>query len=82
MRTGVEEIAVTKASALAGPGWVARLAPVRLAQSKQMRLARLYKGAVYKEETSQLQLPVRAGATLPADLVEALTQLLPEPTTG
>ncbi len=82
VRTGVEEIAVTKASALAGPGWVARLAPVRLAQSKQMRLARLYKGAVYKEETSQLQLPVRAGATLPADLVEALTQLLPEPTTG
>ena len=82
VRTGVEEIAVTKASALAGPGWVARLAPVRLAQSKQMRLARLYKGAVYKEEPSQLQLPVRAGATLPADLVEALTQLLPEPTTG
>ena len=78
VRTGVEEIAVTKASALAGPGWVARLAPVRLAQSKQMRLARLYKGAVYKEETSQLQLPVRAGATLPADLVEALTQLLPD----
>ena len=82
VRTGVEEIAVTKASALSGLGWVARLAPVRLAQSKQMRLARLYKGAVYKEETSQLQLPVRAGATLPADLVEALTQLLPEPTTG
>ncbi|MBS1838389.1 MAG: transcription-repair coupling factor, partial [Actinobacteria bacterium] len=59
VRTSVEEIAVSKGSALSGPGWVARIAPIRLAQSKQMRLARLYKGAVYKEEQSQLQLPVK-----------------------
>ncbi|UDY37696.1 transcription-repair coupling factor [Dermatobacter hominis] len=79
VRTGVEDVAVTKASALSGPGWVARISPIRLPQSKQMRLARLYKGAVYKEEQSQLQLPVKAGASLATDLVEALQQLLPPP---
>jgi hypothetical protein len=61
---------------------VARISPIRLAQSKQMRLARLYKGAVYKEEQRQLQLPVKAGATLAADLVEALQQLVPPPADG
>jgi len=79
VRTGVEEIAVTKGSALSGPGWVARMSPVRLAQSKQMRLARLYKGAVYKEEISQLQLPATAGPAIADDLVDALTQLVPPP---
>jgi transcription-repair coupling factor (superfamily II helicase) len=79
VRTGVTDIAVTKASALSGPGWVARISPIRLAQSKQMRLARLFKGAVYKEDQSQLQLPVKAGAALAADLVDALQQLVPPP---
>ncbi len=78
VRTGVEEVAVTKASALSGPGWVARIAPIKLAQSKQMRLARLYKGALYKEEQSQLQLPVKAGGALADDLVAALQELVPE----
>lgn len=55
------------------------MSPVRLAQSKQMRLARLYKGAVYKEEISQLQLPATAGPAIADDLVDALTQLVPPP---
>jgi len=79
VRTDVEEVAVTKASASARPGWTARISPVRLAQSKQMRLARLYKGAVYKEDQAQLLLPVKPGATLAADLVQALQELLPDP---
>ena len=79
VRTGVEDLAVTKASALSGPGWMARMSPIRLPQSKQMRIARLYKGAVYKEELSQLQLPVKAGAALASELVEALRQLVPPP---
>ena len=79
VRTGIEDLAVTKASALSGPGWMARMSPIRLPQSKQMRLARLYKGAVYKEELSQLQLPVKAGAALASELVEALRQLVPPP---
>ena len=79
VRTGVEEIAVTKGSALSGPGWIARISPIRLAQSKQMRLARLYKGALYKEEAGQLQLPVKAGPALASDLVQALQELVPPP---
>jgi transcription-repair coupling factor (superfamily II helicase) len=78
VRTGVEEITVTKASALSGPGWVARISPIVLPQSKQMRLARLYKGALYKEDIRQLQLPIKAGPGIAEDLVEALRQLVPD----
>ena len=84
MRSGVTEVSVTKNSALSGPGWLARLAPLTLPQSKQMRLARLYKGAVYKESggpdgAPQLQLPVTGGAGVAGELAEALAQLVPEP---
>ena len=79
VRTGVEEIAVTKGSGFSGPKYLARISPIVLPQSKQMRLSRLYKGAVYKEEQHQLQLPMTGGATVAADLVEALRQLVPPP---
>jgi transcription-repair coupling factor (superfamily II helicase) len=80
VRTGVTEVAVTKASALtSGPGWVARLAPLELAQSKQTRLARLYKGALYKSGDRQLQLPVRSGPGVADAVVEALRELVPGP---
>ena len=79
VRTGVEEVTVTKGSALSGPGSIARISPIVLPQSKQMRLARLYKGAVYKDDVRQLQLPVTAGPQVAADLVEALRQLVPPP---
>ncbi len=77
VRTGVQEVTVTKSSGLSGGGWLARLSPVVLAQSKQMRLARLFKGALYKEDQHQLQLPMRSGPTIGSDLVEALRQLVP-----
>jgi len=85
VRTGVTEVSVTKNSALSGPGWLARLSPLVLAASKQTRLARLYKGAVYKEAggpggASQLQLPVKGGETVADELLDALGQLVPEPT--
>ena len=79
VRTGVTEVNVTKSSAMSGPAWIARLSPVTLPQSKQMRLARLYKGAVYKDAVHQLQLPVQAIPTVAADLVAALRELLPPP---
>ena len=79
VRTGVTEVNVTKSSAMSGPAWIARLSPVTLPQSKQTRLARLYKGAVYKDAVHQLQLPVQAIPTVAADLVVALRELLPLP---
>ena len=78
VRTGVQEVTVTKSSgAVRGRAGWRRLSPVVLAQSKQMRLARLYKGALYKEDQHQLQLPMRSGPTIGSDLVEALRQLVP-----
>ncbi len=65
--------------ALSGGGLLATLSPITLPQSRQMRLARLYKGATYRAEQHELRLPVRGGAELAAQLVEALTELVPDP---
>ncbi len=81
VRVGITEVSVTRSSALSGPGWLARISPIDLPQSKQLRLARLYKGAVYKDGDRQLQLPVPKGPSLADDLVEALRQLVPPPAT-
>jgi transcription-repair coupling factor (superfamily II helicase) len=79
VRTGVTDVTVTRAPTLSGGGLVARLSPVRLPQSKQMRLARLYPGAVYKEGPGELQLPLPPGSSPGEVLVGALGQLVPEP---
>jgi transcription-repair coupling factor (superfamily II helicase) len=79
-RTGVREITVTKSPALSGGGLLATLSPITLPQSRQMRLARLYKGATYRAEQSELRLPVKGGDALAADLVTALRELVPDPT--
>jgi len=82
VRTGVEEVTVTKGSGFSGPRYLARISPIVLPQSKQLRLTRLYQGAVYKEEQRQLQLPLTGGTTVAADLVEALRQLVPAPSSA
>jgi transcription-repair coupling factor (superfamily II helicase) len=78
VRTGVTSITVVKNPALSGGGLVAIISPITLPQSKQMRLARLYKGAVYKEADHELRLPVRGGTAVAEDLVNALRELVPE----
>jgi transcription-repair coupling factor (superfamily II helicase) len=77
VRTGVTSITVLKNSTMAGPGLIAHISPLRLPQSKQMRLARLYKGAVYREEEQELRLPVRGGPGIAEDLIAALGELVP-----
>jgi transcription-repair coupling factor (superfamily II helicase) len=77
VRTGVTEVTVTKSPALSGGGLLSTIRPITLPQSKQMRLARLYKGAVYRETESELRLPVSGGPELAADLVTALRELVP-----
>jgi transcription-repair coupling factor (superfamily II helicase) len=77
VRTGVTSITVLKNSTMAGPGLVAHISPLRLPQSKQLRLARLYKGAVYREEEQELRLPVRGGPGIAEDLIAALGELVP-----
>ncbi len=84
LRTGVTEVSVS----LARPGqvrgvapgrriMVARLGPLQLLASAQVRLRRTRPHALYKEESSQLVVPL-VGDSAPADeLVELLHELVP-----
>jgi transcription-repair coupling factor (superfamily II helicase) len=79
VRTGVREVTVTKGSAggFGGPKWMARISPISLPASKVIRVNRLYKGAIYKEEAGQLQLPIRVAADAATTVITALQDLLP-----
>ncbi len=75
-RTGVREVTVVKGSGWASPS-TARLSPLSLKASQQIRLKRLHPKAVYKEADQLLLLPVPPTAH-PADhLVEVLRELDP-----
>ena len=73
-RAGVTDVVVTRNQAFSGPSHVAKLGPVELAESKQVRLQRLLPKAVYKEDTGELQVPV----SKPEDVAPALIALLDE----
>jgi transcription-repair coupling factor (superfamily II helicase) len=77
VRTGITEVTVGRSTAMAGPSHVARMSPVTLPQSRQLRLTRMFKGALYKEDLRQLHLPVRLGPAIASDLVAALRELVP-----
>lgn len=77
VRVGVTDLTVTKGPGFGGPKLVARISPIELRTSATIRLDRLYKGAVYKAEPGQLQLPLTSAATVVDDLVAALRDLVP-----
>ena len=77
VRTGVTEVTVVAAQSFGGPPLMARLTPLALSQSKQMRLDRLYKGARYKQDQRQVQVPVRPGRTMVETILAAFAQLVP-----
>jgi transcription-repair coupling factor (superfamily II helicase) len=80
VRTGVREVAVTRNPTR--PGFTARLAPVRLRTSAEIRLKRLAPSAVFKPaagegDGGQLVVPLAKGVD-PADaLVILLAELVP-----
>lgn len=78
VRVGVTNVTVTKNPALSGGGLVASISPITLAQSKQMRLERLYKGSTYRDADRELRLRVSGGPTVAQDIVAALRELVPE----
>jgi transcription-repair coupling factor (superfamily II helicase) len=69
VRAGVREVTVAKGTA--------RLAPLVLPTSRRIRLQRLYKEGVYKEDLSQLVLPLPRGTDPAPYLVEVLRELVP-----
>ena len=83
VRTGVTEVsaATARPGQPGSPGRVgeavARLSPVRLPVSAQIRLGRLHPRAIWKEEAAQLIVPLKAGADLADRIVELLAELLP-----
>jgi transcription-repair coupling factor (superfamily II helicase) len=76
-RLGVREVNVAKGPGFGGPAWIVRLSPIELKVSQQMRLKRLVKDSVYKEEAGQMQVPLRQKAQLVDGLVLLLRQLVP-----
>jgi hypothetical protein len=56
---------------------VARISPLSLRTSATIRLRRLAKDAVYKEEPRQLVVPLPRGADAAAVLRELLGELVP-----
>jgi len=69
-RTGVREVTVAKS--------VARLAPVRLLTSQQIRLRRISHDAVWKEDLAQLVVPLRRGANPLDAVMTLLRELIPD----
>ena len=68
-RAGVREVAVARDTA--------RISPITLPVSRQMRLKRLHPRAVYKDDLHQLVLPLASGTRGPA-LTDALVTFLAE----
>jgi transcription-repair coupling factor (superfamily II helicase) len=81
VRAGVREVTVTQSTrgtGFGGPTYVARLSPLALPPSKRVRLERLYKTAVYKPDAEQLQVPIDRPADAAVEVLQVLTELVPE----
>ncbi len=85
VRTKVSDITVTKGPGFGGPDYWAKLKPVRLPASRQVRMQRLFanardgRRAIYKERVCELRLPLnRRGGNLVDQLVKIMTDLIPD----
>jgi transcription-repair coupling factor (superfamily II helicase) len=78
-RLGVREVAVVGGGAGAGAigALTARLSPLELKASQRVRLSRLFPRAVFKEDVSQLVIPLPRGADPADDLAALLAALSP-----
>jgi transcription-repair coupling factor (superfamily II helicase) len=81
-RLGCTEVAVAKGPGFGGPAYIARLTPIELKVSEEVRLQRLVKGAVYKPAIKQLQLPVIRKDALAEGIVALLRELRPPVTSS
>ncbi len=82
MARGIREVTMSSVRPGGSKQPVARVVPVHLAASAEVRLRRLVPGAVYREDQSQLLIPIRPGE-LPADVLRGLLEeLIPPDDTG
>jgi hypothetical protein len=77
MSRGIREITMSSVRPGGSTQPVARIFPVHLAASAEVRLRRLVPGATYREDVAQLLIPIRPGE-LPADILrQVLEELIP-----
>ncbi len=79
LRTGIEEVAVAPARIGGARQPVARLSPVTLPASAQVRLRRLVPGATYREQLHQLVVPLTGEGQPAESLLSLVAALLPPP---
>jgi transcription-repair coupling factor (superfamily II helicase) len=77
-RLGIRELNVVKVTGIGAAVWTARMAPVKLKVSEEVRLKRLVPKGLYKADMGQLVVPVTGGRQVAADLVELLANLFPD----
>ncbi|MGH9105071.1 MAG: transcription-repair coupling factor [Acidimicrobiales bacterium] len=79
-RLGVREISVVSGGIGTPPGgFTARVSPLTLRVSEQVRLGRVWPGTVYKQDQAQLVGPLRKSPDPAAALVQLLRALVPPP---
>ncbi len=81
-RLGVRELVVVKGPGFGGPEWVAKLGPVQMKVSQEIRFKRLFKHGVWKPqefegEGGQVQVGLKKKQTLAPDLVTFLATMWP-----
>jgi transcription-repair coupling factor (superfamily II helicase) len=75
-RLGITDMQITGSK---GQGGQARLSPLELKLSETMRLKRIAKGAIVKEDSKQLVVPIPRGQDPATFLVAFLDELIPAP---
>ncbi|MGH9100143.1 MAG: transcription-repair coupling factor, partial [Acidimicrobiales bacterium] len=79
LRRGIQEVTVAPARVGGAREPVAKLSPVSLPASAQVRLRRLAPGAAYREQLRQLVVPLSGGAQPAEALLSLVAALLPPP---
>ncbi len=82
VRLGVREVIAVKGPGFGGPEFIARVGPVQLPASKEMRFNRLFKDGKWKpneygEEGGQLQVPLKRKGSLAEDLALFFAEMFP-----
>ena len=78
-RLDLREVNVVRTTGFGVPTWTARLSPVKLKVSEEIRLKRLMPKARHKPDLRQLVVPVKGGRTVALELVDLLESLFPSP---
>jgi transcription-repair coupling factor (superfamily II helicase) len=78
LRAGITDVVVTRNQAFSGPAHVAKLAPLDLPDSRQIRLQRLVPRSVYKDDTGEVQVPIGSPREAATTLIELLDELSPD----